>query len=197
MVYAHSDFSPRSSLGSRNTAPWMLRWPGREKASGNGFDVMALDGFQARLRAPFAVIGVRVQGEVLSALEYLPVEAAELRPLTPFAAEVCRQLGCYIDDAEFRFDLPYITRGTEFQRRVWAAVRDIPPGEVLSYADVAKRVRSAPRPVGLACGANRLPLVIPCHRVVGSRGIGGFMHATRGRGIDIKHWLLAHEGALS
>lgn len=158
--------------------------------------MIALDGFQAKHRTPFAVIGVRVLGEVLSALEYLPVEAADLRPLTPFAAEVCRQLDCYIDDPEFRFDLPYFSRGTEFQRRVWDAVRDIPPGKALSYADVARRVRSAPRPVGMACGANRLPLVIPCHRVVGSRGVGGFMHATRGRGIAIKRWLLAHEGVL-
>jgi methylated-DNA-[protein]-cysteine S-methyltransferase len=51
--------------------------------------------------------------------------------------------------------------------------------------------------VGGACGANRIPLIIPCHRVVGSGGIGGFMHSRRGPGIEIKRWLLKHEGAIS
>jgi methylated-DNA-[protein]-cysteine S-methyltransferase len=60
--------------------------------------------------------------------------------------------------------------------------------------DIARRLATAPRPVGGACGANRIPLVIPCHRVVASDGIGGFMHARRGPGIEIKRWLLRHEG---
>jgi methylated-DNA-[protein]-cysteine S-methyltransferase len=51
--------------------------------------------------------------------------------------------------------------------------------------------------VGGACGANRIPLVIPCHRVLGSGGIGGFMHSRRGPGIEIKRWLLKHEGVNS
>jgi methylated-DNA-[protein]-cysteine S-methyltransferase len=58
---------------------------------------------------------------------------------------------------------------------------------------VAKRIGSAPRPVGAACGANHIPILIPCHRVVASRGIGGFMHARRGAAIDVKRWLLHHE----
>ena len=72
-------------------------------------------------------------------------------------------------------------------------VRTIPVGAVFSYLQVAKRVGSTPRPVGTACGANHIPILIPCHRVVGSQGIGGFMNARRGAAIDVKRWLLHHE----
>jgi methylated-DNA-[protein]-cysteine S-methyltransferase len=63
----------------------------------------------------------------------------------------------------------------------------------MSYLQVARTIGSAPRPVGTACGANRVPLLVPCHRVVASGGIGGFMNARKGPGIDIKRWLLRHE----
>jgi methylated-DNA-[protein]-cysteine S-methyltransferase len=151
-------------------------------------------GFQARIAAPFAVIGVRTSGRLLTEIVYLPREAATLAPQDDFAAEVCRQLGAYLRDPEFAFDLPFEYRGTTFQNRVWRIVREIPAGATLSYREVAARARSAPRPVGMACGANRLPLVIPCHRVLAANGIGGFMHSRKGPGIDIKRWLLAHEG---
>lgn len=152
-----------------------------------------LEGFDAKLAAPFAVLGVRIVGEKLAGLEYLPLGVALLAPRTAFASEVCRQLDEYLKNPRFVFDLPFEYRGTEFQNRVWNIVHDIPSGQALSYGEVARIARTSPRPVGMACAANRLPLVIPCHRVVASRGIGGFMHSTRGRGIEIKRWLLNHE----
>ena len=87
-------------------------------------------------------------------------------------------------------------QGTGYQHRVWEAVRAIPLGATRSYLDVAQQIGSAPRPVGTACGANRIPLLIPCHRVVGSSGLGGFMHSRGGKPLEIKRWLLRHEGAL-
>jgi methylated-DNA-[protein]-cysteine S-methyltransferase len=66
----------------------------------------------------------------------------------------------------------------------------------LTYAGIAEQLGTAPRPVGRACGANRIPLVIPCHRVLGSNGIGGFMNVKGGYPLDIKRWLLAHEGVI-
>ena len=90
---------------------------------------------------------------------------------------------------------PTAAEGSEYQQRVWEAVRRIPRGETMSYSKIALKIGSAPRPVGTACGANRIPLLIPCHRVVGSSGIGGFMHSRGGRAIEIKRWLLRHEGA--
>ena len=149
------------------------------------------------MAAPFAVLGIRTAGDRLAGIEYLPRGAATLAPLTRLAEQVCRQIERYLDDPDFRFDLPFDYRGTEFQCRVWRAIHDIPSGRTLSYVDIARRLRTAPRPVGGACGANRIPLVIPCHRVVGSGGIGGFMHARGGFPLDVKRWLLKHEGAVT
>ena len=89
-------------------------------------------------------------------------------------------------------------RRSDFQQRVWHAICAIPLGEVRSYGFIARHIKSAPRAVGQACGANWLPLLIPCHRVVGATGIGGFGGAGQGKSEfhgRIKRWLLAHEGA--
>ena len=154
-----------------------------------------LETYQAKLPAPFAVLGIRTAGESLTGIDYLPRQAATLAPLSRFAERVCRQIASYLDDPQFRFDLPFEFRGTGFQCRVWHAVYRIPSGRTRSYLDIAHELDSAPRPVGGACGANRIPLVIPCHRVVASHGIGGFMHQRRGPPLDVKRWLLRHEGA--
>lgn len=75
-------------------------------------------------------------------------------------------------------DLPMAPAGSEFQRRVWQVMIDIPPGETVTYGDVARQLGSAPRAVGGACGANPIPILIPCHRVVGSNGgLGGYSGA--------------------
>jgi methylated-DNA-[protein]-cysteine S-methyltransferase len=153
-----------------------------------------LQAYSARLAAPFGVLGIRTQGERLTGIEYLPLNAATLGPVDAFSREVCLQLQAYLEDPDFQFDLPYLQQGTDYQCAVWDVVKRIPRGETLSYTEVGTRIGSAPRPVGTACGANRIPLLIPCHRVVAARGIGGFMHSRGGRPIDIKRWLLRHEG---
>ena len=108
----------------------------------------------------------------------------------PFGAAVA-QLGEYFAGRRVRFDLPLAPRGTEFQRRVWHALRQIPYGETISYGELARRIGkpSASRAVGLANGANPLPILIPCHRVIGADGsLTGF-----GGGLPIKRKLLALE----
>jgi methylated-DNA-[protein]-cysteine S-methyltransferase len=154
-----------------------------------------LDNCAARLATPFAVLGIHTAGESLTHIEYLPKGAATLAPINRFAERVCRQIERYLDDPGHPFDLPFDYAGTEFQCRVWRAIHSIPSGQTLTYRDLARQLRTAPRPVGGACGANRIPLVIPCHRVVASGGIGGFMHARGGAPLEIKRWLLRHEGA--
>ncbi len=149
--------------------------------------------FDAKVATPFAVLGIRASSELVTRIEYLPRGVATLAPTNKLAAEVCRQIEKYLDDAQFEFDLPFEYRGTAFQQRVWRAIQAIPRGKTLTYLEVAGLLQSAPRPVGGACGANRLPLIIPCHRVVASGGIGGFMHARGGEPIQIKQWLLRHE----
>ena len=166
----------------------LIRPPGRAGLS-------LLDAFDAKLPTPFAVLGIRTSGALLTGIEYLPRGVATLAPVNRLAAQVCRQLERYLADPQFRFDLPYEFNGTAFQSRVWRAICAIPSGSTLTYLDIARQIKSAPRPVGGACGANRIPLVIPCHRVVASHGIGGFMHTRGGAPIAIKQWLLRHESA--
>lgn len=88
------------------------------------------------------------------------------------------------------FDLPLAARGTEFQRRVWAALCGIPFGETRSYGDLARALNSSARAVGRANGSNPIALIVPCHRVIGADGsLTGFAF-----GEDAKRRLLAHEG---
>lgn len=155
--------------------------------------------FQAVLETPFGALGVRCDAERLIEMSYLPHGSKALAARTALSREVARQVRAYLKDPQFVFDLPLTPVGSEFQQRVWNAIATIPAGQVRSYGAVARCVASAPRAVGQACGANWYPLVIPCHRVIASAGIGGFGGAAAIDGdhyqLRIKRWLLAHEGA--
>ncbi len=151
--------------------------------------------YQAKLKVPFGVLGIRCTDDVLTGIDFLSARAVPLPPQSAFAKEVCEQLVAYFANPDFHFDLPLQTGGTEHQNKVWRAMRAIPSGQVQSYGDLAARIGSASLAVGQACGNNPIPVVIPCHRVVGKSGIGGFAKHRDGRMVDIKRWLLAHEGA--
>jgi len=136
-----------------------------------------LELYQAKYPAPFAVLGVRTAGNLLINIDYLPRGVATLSPLNPLAEKVCRQIERYLDDPGFRFDLPFGFNGTEFQCKVWRAICKIPSGGTLTYLDIARKLATAPRPVGGACGANRNvsgPLVLGRHVVVGD--LEGYVH---------------------
>jgi methylated-DNA-[protein]-cysteine S-methyltransferase len=105
--------------------------------------------------------------------------------------EVAGQLQAYFDGLRTRFDLPLVLAGTPFQRRVWAALREIPYGETITYGQLADRIGqpSAARAVGLANGKNPIGVIVPCHRVVGSTGnLTGY-----GGGLATKRYLLDFE----
>jgi len=110
-----------------------------------------------------------------------------------FIREVVGQIAAYFEDPQFDFSLPLEVQGTSFQKCVWQVLREIPSGKAWTYATVAKYLGTSPRAVGGACRANPVPVVIPCHRVVGSNGLGGFSGQIRGYKVDIKQWLLMHE----
>jgi methylated-DNA-[protein]-cysteine S-methyltransferase len=151
--------------------------------------------FSAKLRTPFAVLGIRISASAVTGIEYLPLSERAMAPTNALAERTCRQIEQFLDDPMFRFTLPLAPVGTAFRRRVWDALPTIPVGESRTYGEIARQLSSAPRAIGGACGANPIALIIPCHRVVGSRGsLGGFMGVTEGNPIDIKRWLLTHEG---
>lgn len=116
-------------------------------------------------------------------------------PLTTSSllSELARQLEDYFQGKRTCFDLPLSLRGTPFQLSVWQALREIPHGEVVTYGELARRIGRprAARAVGGAVGANPVPIVIPCHRVVAARGLGGY-----GPGRHWKERLLRLEGIL-
>ena len=94
---------------------------------------------------------------------------------SPLVKEARAQIEAYLDGERTAFDLPLKPTGTDFQQRVWHAMQDIPIGAMETYGNLARRVGSAARAVGMACGANPLPIVIPCHRVVAAGGgLGGY-----------------------
>lgn len=149
--------------------------------------------YQAHLVMPFAVLGIVTDQEWLTEIDFLPADTAALEPQNNLAREVCTQLQAYLADPQFRFDLPLQPRGTPYQHKVWQALLKIPSGQGETYGALAIQLGSAPRAIGQACGANPIPVIIPCHRVLGSRGMGGFMNHSDGGPLQIKRWLLEHE----
>ncbi len=102
-----------------------------------------------------------------------------------------QQLDEYFAGERTEFDLPLAPSGTDFQRKAWAALRTIPYGETISYGEQARRLgdKNKSRAVGAANGKNPIPIVVPCHRVVGANGhLTGFAG-----GLEVKAWLLGHE----
>jgi len=151
--------------------------------------------FDVVVAFPWMKVAVKTRDERVSEIRYLPSSVPVVEPKNLLAARAARQLERYLIDPDAGFDLPLLVEGTPFQRRLWEALCEIPRGRTLTYGELARRLGGEPRAVGQACGDNRLPIVIPCHRVVAADGIGGFAHSTNGYLVEAKRWLLAHERA--
>ena len=151
----------------------------------------------ALISTPFGAVAISSNDGQL-AIELLAAPAASKVQVTnasadPLVVKACKQVLQYLQQPEARFDLPLTQQGTAFQQRVWQAIASIPLGEVRTYGELAHEIGSGPRAVANACGANKLPLLVPCHRVVAQHGLGGFMQGKE-NGLLIKQWLLKHEG---
>ncbi len=149
--------------------------------------------FDAVARLPFAFVGVRARGACVQEICFLTGEVQPRPPANALAQRVVDQLLAYCGDRSTPIDLPLAIEGTDFQRQVWNEISRIPPGSTQTYGELARRVNGSARAVGQACGDNRLPLAIPCHRVVAASSIGGFAHHRGGAYERIKRWLLVHE----
>ena len=151
--------------------------------------------FDVVVEFPKMKVGVATRGERIVEIRYLPLSTGLIPAKNKLAEKAARQLGRYREDPDTVFDLPVLVEGTPLQRGVWGAMRAIPRGKTRTYGEIARELGADARDIGQACGDNRLPIVIPCHRVVAADGIGGFAHATSGYLIEVKRWLLAHEAA--
>ena len=140
-------------------------------------------------------VGVKTRDERVVEIRYLPHSSSVISPKNPLAERAAKQLERYRDNPDTTFDLPLLIEGSELQRGVWDAMCAIPRGRTRTYGELARELGADARDIGQCCGDNKLPIVIPCHRVVAADGIGGFGHATSGYLLEAKRWLLMHEAA--
>jgi len=143
------------------------------------------------INAPVGPLLLIEDGGLLAEIRFADGDEPD-RDDTPLLKCAQKQLDEFFAGGRRKFDLPLIPARTAFQQRVRKAMVSIPWGQTLSYGEIAHITGSAPRAVGQACGANMLPLVVPCHRVLAANGIGGYSGA---KGLDTKRFLLALEKA--
>lgn len=155
--------------------------------------------------SPLGPLVLYGDGHVLTALDYgtaQPPPAAADKP-SPLAEQALAALQSYFSGPHgpaqadgLMAALPLAPAGTPFQRRVWASLRAIPPGQTRTYGELARELGTSARAVGQACRTNPLAILVPCHRVVAAHGLGGYSGAVQGQELERKTWLLRHEGAL-
>lgn len=142
------------------------------------------------LQTPIGWLNIVADESAVTAIEFDADPDASQSP-NAISQLCCQQLEAYFKGEIKDFDMPLNMDGTDFQRQVWQALNQVPYGETCSYADIANRIGNpkAVRAVGAANGKNPIPIIVPCHRVIGSTGkLTGYAG-----GLDIKVWLLEHE----
>ena len=147
---------------------------------------------QLSVHAPIGALTISQEDENVVALDW--GWGRDQTP-TPLLELVAQRLQAYFDGADVDFaDLPLRPSGSAYRQQIWAQLRRIPRGATASYQQIAKLAGGSPRSVGQANGANPIPILIPCHRVVGVAGIGGYSGEG---GLEVKRHLLRLEGALA
>lgn len=152
--------------------------------------------YQAVLSSPLGRLGLSViEDAFITGLVFLDDKAPLAAPKTSFTKQVAKVLEAYFESKKSLSNLPVRLNGTPFQLKVWERLRSIPPGQALTYGDVAKSLLTGPRAVGNACRCNPIVVIVPCHRVIAANGgLGGFNGMEKGCFLQRKQWLLEHEG---
>ena len=144
--------------------------------------------YQVSIQSPVGPLTLCQEGEAITRLSW----GGAFTQTTEILRAATQQLEAYFAGELTRFDLPLKVYGSDFQRAVCAAMRAIPLGETRSYGDLARELGAPAQAIGQACGANPIPIIIPCHRILSAKGLGGF---SGGIGVETKIWLLRHERA--
>ena len=143
------------------------------------------------INTPVGILSIFSHDDAINVVEWGRAPYGDTSSLVDEAA---RQLKAYFAKELTTFDLPLDPAGSPFQKAVCQAMTEIPYGHQLTYGDIAKSLGQSAQAVGSACGHNPIPIIIPCHRVVGANGtMTGF---SGGEGVETKVWLLQHEGTL-
>lgn len=152
--------------------------------------------YQASIKTPLIHLGISMVNNRLAAIDFIESED-EINPADQATLNVCNRIRQYLQDSKAvdPFDIPCAFAGTAFQHKVWNALKKIPSGKVVTYGELANKLGTSARAVGNACRKNPIPLVIPCHRVISSNGLGGYAGDTSGDLLRFKSWLLQHEGS--
>lgn len=146
----------------------------------------------ATLSTPVGLLAIEEADNAITRIGW--TDASVGAPPTDLLAEASRQLAAYFDGRLKTFDLPLAAGGDALEKAVWDGMLAIPYGETRTYGALAKEIGSNPRLVGGACGRNPIPIVIPCHRIVGADG--RMVGYSGGGGVETKQILLTLEGAL-
>jgi methylated-DNA-[protein]-cysteine S-methyltransferase len=145
------------------------------------------------ISTPFCKLEIHCRDDKITAVSFITSAPVSKKISHPLLRRAAQQMQAYCASRR-SFDLPLAVQGTDFQRRVWAELANIPCGQVRTYGDIARQLSTSPRAVGNACRKNPIVVIVPCHRVVSQTGLGGFSGATEGEYLHIKHHLLNHEG---
>lgn len=145
------------------------------------------------IQSPVGALGIEHDDDALRGIVFLGQLQIPIQTLSRFEQNIKRQFDAYFTEQHFKLTLPYQLNVTPFQQRVLTALKRIPYGETRTYGQVAKQLNTSARAIGGACRRNPLPLIFPCHRVVGQSSLGGFSGETSGWRTDIKTMLLSRE----
>ncbi len=147
--------------------------------------------YSAIYSSPLGELGIQYQDQFLSHIDWLKPEQSYFNSDDPIADDTLRYLEQYFLKSEWKKTKSLNLSGTEFQNKVWNALINIPFGTTKTYGELAKELNTSSRAVGQACKRNRIPIIIPCHRVVAKDHIGGFFG--KAEPSHIKQWLIQHE----
>lgn len=145
--------------------------------------------YQAIIQTPVGKLGIITLDQLLIRIDFLTEDKSLIAPSGETLNNIVNQLYQYFQCPSFQFNIPYWLQGTPFQQKVWQTLSKLSLQKTINYGTLAKKLKTGARAIGNACRANPLPILIPCHRVVAQRDLGGY----KGKEISIKKWLLKHE----